>query len=118
MFVYGRVNQATLILRSLTKVLKIYFADSSLNSLSGASNQYDLWVFDDFQSTKEEGGDYVNNLCQVLDGEESFSGKGKGLNQLNKQKRVPVVLLDHSLYPLIPKVRIPYVVQSFSWFVE
>lgn len=95
-FIYGRVEQAYVILHSLRKVLRIHFADASLKSLSGASNQDDLLVVNNFELNKEEEeGDYVNTLCQVLDGEESFCGKS--LNQWNKPKRVPVLLLAHSI---------------------
>lgn len=85
--IYGRINQAKKILLALKTVLRIYFADSSLNSMSrGATNQEDLLVFDDFQLKEEEGA--LSSLCQVLDG-----------NQSNKAKRVPIILLT----PSIPK---------------
>lgn len=84
------------ILLALKTVLRIYFADSSLNSMSrGATNQEDLLVFDDFQLKEEEGA--LSSLCQVLDG-----------NQSNKAKRVPIILLTPSIPKAIREPGPPY----------
>lgn len=73
-------------------MLRINFSDTSLKSLSEASNQEDLLVIKNFELKieEEEGGTYVNVLCRVLNGEESFRG-------FDQARRVPVILLAHSI---------------------
>ena len=88
LLIYGRVNQATQLLFAFNKVLRIHFADSNSNLMSEASNQDDLWLF---QLKEEEGSeDYVQSLCQVIDGK-------KNCHKLDKEQRVPVLLLAQSI---------------------
>lgn len=57
LFIYGVPNmQKTALFHILSRVLRIYFTSSRGDDLTGAHNDYDLWVFDESHEPKDSRG--------------------------------------------------------------
>ncbi|RWW29236.1 hypothetical protein GW17_00006248 [Ensete ventricosum] len=108
LMLYGRPNtQKTLMFKMLSEVLNIYFASSRRNDFTGASDHYDLWVFDEFHlaDTKnnlhskgevEELATFANNtFLKVLDGQQCKLDTKYG-KVINKFRNVPIVVITNS----------------------
>lgn len=119
LFIYGEPStQKTLLMHCLAKVINIYFASSRRNDFAGASDHYDLWVFDEFheqeqQSEQEgtmrgwggatmEGSTFVNNLLKVLDGQECRLDS-KYSRVFKKKRNVPIIMIANKLPQLMEK---------------
>ncbi|RZS17292.1 hypothetical protein BHM03_00049414 [Ensete ventricosum] len=107
LMLYGRPNtQKTLMFEMLSEVLNIYFASSRRNDFTGASDHYDLWVFDEFHlaDTKynlyskgevEELATFANNtFLKVLDGQQCKLDTKYG-KVINKFRNVPIVVITN-----------------------
>ncbi|CAL9208288.1 unnamed protein product (mitochondrion) [Musa hybrid cultivar] len=106
LLLYGKPStQKTLSFDLLTDVLNIYYASSRKNDFSGAHDNYDLWVFDEFhvaEDTKENlytRKDIMaaenNTLLRVLDGQKCRLDSKYG-KLFMKKRNVTVITIMNS----------------------
>ena len=112
LFLYGEPStQKALIFHFLSRVLRIYFANSRGNDFARADNYYDLWVFDDFHEPKledvmasypypggatPEGLAFAKTIYKILDGQECRLDS-KDSRVFKKPQNAPAVMITNEL---------------------